>query len=250
MKNENKNYILPAVLFLGLVAQILRRLLYTVAVDGKGLLISGHPLKIALWAAVLAGAVLTVLSSRKQTASSDCAESFGPSAAAAVGCAVMGGSVLMLVLQAEYPLGGMIGLLWKILGFLTAPALVWGGICRKEGKMPFFGIYGALCVFLLLYVISRYQSWSGNPQLQDYVFELLALVMLILFSYQQTAFGAEMGNRRMRLAFGLLAALLCWPAMVGAEASWLYAGGLIWAAGELYPTKPDRKDEVVSGEAA
>lgn len=246
MKNCQKNSLLPmAVLALSAAAWWLRRQLYAVAVDGKGLLMANHPLEIALWAVVLAGAVLIAGVVSRLDGSRAYEDNFAASAPAALGHCLMGCTVLMMTLLYEVPMGGAVGRLWKLLGYLTAPAMIWGGFCRLKGRTPFFGIHAGLCMYLLLYLISCYQLWSSNPQLQDYVFELLAAVALVLFSYQCAAFEAGIGSRRKQLAMGLLAVLLCGAANFQARVPALYAGGCVWALTDLCRLDPPLKQEEV-----
>ena len=74
---------------------------------------------------------------------------------------------------------------------------------------------------------------------------VLVLVALILFCYHRAAFAAGMGKQRQLLITGLLAVLLCGAANYRAHIPALYAGGLFWAAAELwYPGLPPVKDEV------
>ena len=247
-----KNMILPAVAVLfSAAAWFLRRELYAAALDSKGLLLSGHPLETALWAVVLGGGLALVLAASQLKGSDLYGDNFTPSIPAFCGNALMCATVLAMVLYQVLPMSEKVNLVWKALGFLTAPGLLWVAICRSMGKKPFFGVHGGLCVFLLLYLISRYQGWSGNPQMQDYVFELLASVALILFSYYCTAFEADSGSRRMQLATGLLAVLLCGAAIPCSEFPNLYICGLIWAATDLCcPFQPPKEVEVDCGEAS
>lgn len=253
MKNLKKNgWLLLTAFASGIAALLLRRRLYAVAVDGKGLLTSNHPLSIALWGVVLISAVLITVGVRKLDGSAVYEDNFSPSSAAEAGHCFMGACILLMVLSNEFALSGIIGTVWKVLGFLSAPAMVWAGICRRKGTKPFFGIHAAVCLFLLLYVISRYQGWSGNPQLQDYVFDLMAAVALILFSYHCAAFEAGMGKRRSQLITGLLAVVLCGGALaVGTGYTGLYVGGGVWAATNLCAlTPPPKKEEVESHDPA
>lgn len=223
---------------LGFGALCLRGALYAVAVDQKNLLIAGHPLELALWAVVFAGAAVIIAGVWKLDGSNVYEDNFSASRWAAVGSAMMAAGVLVTVLNQPSAATGTVTALWKILGFLSAPAMMWAGICRGKGQKPFFGIHGLLSLFLLIHVVSRYQVWSGNPQLQDYVFELLAAVALTLFSYHCAAFEADMGKRRMQLATGLLAVLLCGGALAGTEFTALYLSGAVWAAAELCSLEP------------
>lgn len=245
MKDFGKRAWLPLTAAgLGFVALCLRKALYAVAVDHKNLLIAGHPLETALWVVVIAGAVLIVAGVWKLDGSNVYEDNFSASSGASAGCSFMAAGVLVTVLH-QTPVGTeTVALLWKALGFLAAPAMMWAGICRKQGKKPVFGVHAVTCLFLLIHVVSRYQLWSANPQLQDYVFELLAAVALTLFSYHCAAFGADMGKRRMQLGTGLLAVLLCAPALSGSECSWLYLCGMGWAFTDLCALEPRPKKEV------
>lgn len=239
----------PAVLVLSVAACCLRKALYAMAVDEKGLLTSGHPLELLLWAVILAGTMLIVLTVRKLDGSNVYEENFRPSLPA--GHFLLAAVIFMMVLRNDFQGSDQLARIQRILGAVIVPGLLWGGICRFRGRKPFFLIHAALCLFLLLYTVSRYQGWSGNPQLQDYIFELLAAVALILFSYHCAAFEAGMGKRRAQLTAGLLAVLLCGAAAPGMEAPGLYAAGLLWAAANLCSlAPPPKKEEVESHDPA
>ena len=250
-ERKHVSYLPAVVVALSVLAFGLRRGLYAAAVDEKGLLTAGHPLQILLWAVVLAGTALILLAVRKLDGGNAYEENFRASNFAALGHFLMGCTVLLMTLLQEVPLGTGVNRIWKLLGFACGPAMLWAGFCRMKGKRPFFGIHAGLCLYLLLYLVSRYQSWSGNPQLQDYVFELLAAVALVLFSYHCAAFEAGMGQRRTQLALGLLAVLLCGAANFRAQVPALYASGLVWALSDLCRLDPPpKKDEVDANDAA
>ena len=244
-KQSKRGLLFLAVLVLAILAAFLRRGLYLHAVDARGLLISRLPLEIALWAVVLAGVAVIIGIVWKLDGSNAYEENFDASASAALGYFLLAYVIGMMVLLNNFQGTDQIARLQRILGAIAVPGLVWGGVRRLRGKMPFFGIHVALCLFLLLYLISWYQLWSGNPQLQDYVFDLLAAVALILFSYQCAAFEAGIGRRRMQLALGMLSVLLCGGALAGSENPGLYAAGLVWAAADLCILAPPPKKEEV-----
>lgn len=212
----------------GTAAFGLRKCLYAFALDQKGLLVSGHPLTYGLWAVVALGTACILWTVCRADLPGQ-PESRCSSRAAAGGSAFFAASLLVTVLNVAPTGTGTLVLLWRLLGFLSAPAVMWAGVCLGRGKQPFFGTHALVCLFLLVHMVSRYQAWSGNPQLQDYVFELLAAVALTLFSYHCAAAGADMGKPRMRRAAGGLAVLLCAVALSGTATFALYLGGLIWA---------------------
>lgn len=237
-------------LALGAAGFGLRKALYAFALDQKGLLVSAHPLSIALWAVVLAGAAWIFWSLRKQKGSAAYEDNFASSRSAAFGCGAMAAGLLATVLNATPSGTGTIILLWRLLGFLTAPVLLWASICRSKGKKPSSPAHALLCLFLLVHMVSRYQIWSGNPQLQDYVFELLAAVALTLFSYHCAAFEVDMGSRRMLVATGVLAVLLCAVALSGTRTPGLYLCGMVWAATSLCALNPLPEEEVNANDAS
>jgi hypothetical protein len=245
MKKLKHLYLPVAAVLFSAAALYLRRQLYAVALDSKGLLLSGHPLEAALWAVVLGGGILLTLAASRLGGANLYEENFRSSIPAFCGNAFMSATVLAMAMNQSLSMPGRIDLVWRFLGFLTAPGLLWAALCRSMGKKPFFGIHGALSAFLLLYLISRYQLWSSNPQLQDYVFELLAAAALTLFSYHCAAFEADTGSRRMQLATGMLSVLLCGAAVPYSGFPNLYLCGLIWAVTDLCAlTPPMQKDEV------
>ena len=234
MKNLKKNDLLiPFFAVLAVLAGFLRRGLYAAALDEKGLLTRGHPLAVALWVLVLAGAALAVAAAAKGVSLR--------SPAAMAGNSFMAVTLVLMALYCALPLPRAAVLVWKVLGFLAAPALVWAGISRRKGDVPFFGSYAAMCLFLLIFLVTRYQLWSSNPQLQDYVFDLLALVGLVLLSYYRAAASIGMGKPRLHTALSLLTVLLCGAAFYGAQFSALPVAGLVWAATD-HPAKEDGHD--------
>ena len=97
-------------------------------------------------------------------------------------------------------------------------------------------------------------TFGNYPFLQSVGYSLLitvASVALILFSYYCAAFEADAGSRRMQLAAGLTAILLCGAAVPYSAFPNLYLCGLIWAATDLCcPFQPTKEVEVDCGEAA
>ncbi len=204
----------------------LGRQLYASALDEKGLLIAGHPLLFGIWGLLAAAAGGICLAVWKMDGPREYEQNFHPSVLACLGNLLLAWAVFSLV--REERMFGLRGVekAWVISGYLASQALIIAGFSRLLGKKAFFLCHGTVSVFLLLHLVTRYQMWSGNPQMQDYVMELLALVVLILYCYQTAAFAADMGKRRTQLALGLLAVVLCGGALAGTETPLLlFAGG-------------------------
>lgn len=237
LKSKTLPFLIAA---LGGVGALLRLQLYAAAVDEKNLLIPGHPLELLLLGLTAAVAAVIVVGVWPLYGSTRYPDNFGPSVPGAIGSVLAGLGIALTVLLAEND-GGRMYYVWKGLGLLSAPCLVMAGFCRLRGKRPQFLLHGVVCVFFLLHMICHYRTWSTNPQLQDYLFSLLACVALTAFAYYQTAFDAGSGKRRSQLAAGLMGAYLSLVALSGTDAPLLYGGCAIWALTDLCSLTPVRR---------
>ena len=196
---------------MGLAAMVTRFALYAFAIDEKGLLTPWHPLEILLWV-LTAGAVVLVLQVRKLHGSRKYALNFPASVTSAAGCGIFAAGILLTVLQNRYALSAM-EFLRNAVCLLAVPALTALAICRVRGKRPYFVFHAEICLFLVLYTIDRYRDWSSCPQLQDAFFPMMGCILLLLFTYHQTAFDVGMGKRRMQISCGLLTVFACLAAV-------------------------------------
>lgn len=245
----NIKYLPAAVAVCGGVALLLRLELYLSAVDEKGLLIPGHPLwvlLVGLTAAVMVGIVICLWPLYGSLRYGD---NFSASRWAALGSAI-GGIAMMLAVALSQPQPGKLYLAWKALGLLGGLCLMGAGYLRLQGRRPNFLLYGTVCVFWLLHLVSHYRAWSVEPQLPDYLFSLLASVALLMFSYYQTAFSVGSGKRRNMLAVGLAGAYFGIAAMYGSDTPLLYGGSALWALTNLCSLVPVRRrpNPVTEGE--
>ena len=244
MKTLLKPTNLPAlVVGLGFVAQALRRLLYAVAVDARELLVSGHPLEIALGVLSLGALAWVAWSLRKLDGSDAYEDNFFPGRNAMLGHLAAAFGIVMTVLTTEPALGGYVGLTWTVLGYAAPLCLMVSGTARAQGKKPFFLLDLAPCLFLVLHLVCRYRLWSASAQLQHYVFALFGTIALMLFAFYTAAFSAGVGRRRMQLFFGLMAVYLLIAELAATDCSWLYLGGVLWALTDLCTLDPRPKRE-------
>lgn len=225
---------------MGVIALILRLGLYLLGTDEKGLLIPGHPLDILVWVVTAAAAGLIIVSVWKRKGSQRYSDNFAPSAPAAIGAFALAGGIAVSVISG-WSIWSRLELIRNICGLLAIPALIRVGLCRRQGKRPFFLLHAVICLALTLHAVSHYQVWSSRPQLQDYFFVMAASIALTLFAYYQTAFDVGMGRRRMQLGTGLMAAFFCIAALAGGEDILLYLGGAVWAVTNLCNLTPVKR---------
>lgn len=230
MKNSRKGFGLPLFALLsGTIAMLLRRQLYLTALDEKGLLLPNtlpELLVLALTGTVL---VVLVLALRKDRGSTSYQDNYSASFLSALGHTAGAAGIFLTTYNQTPMTGGYIGSAWQILGLIAPVCLLLAGIIRLLGKKPFFLLHVVPCLFYLLHVINRYQLWSSDPQMQNYLFALLSTMALALFAHYTAAFEADCCNRRMTLGTGLAAVYLCLAELAWSSSSALYWGGMLWA---------------------
>lgn len=217
---------------LGLAVMALRLLLYGFCQDGRGLVNDGHILSLLVWGLTSFAAVLTVLFVWQLDGSLKYADNFSPSRVSALGAFALAAGIALTLLSSLLALTGL-ERLRNLAALIAVPSLIWVGICRWRGKRPSFIFHAAVCLYLTLFAVSHYQTWSSRPQLQDYLFTMGGVILLMLFAYYQTAFDVGLGKRRMQLLTGLMAAFACLAALAQGEDLLLYLTGAVWALTNL-----------------
>lgn len=217
---------------LGAMGCVLRKLLYILAEDGKGLVRSGHPLQWLLWlvsGAALALAFWTAKHVDPEETEND-VRSRGIGAGGCLAAAI--GAGLTVLLSNSVP-QGILGLAWKVLGVLCIVSMAAAAKQRWEGKQPYFLLSGVACVFFAVHMVGSYRGWSSNPQIIDYVFTLFANIFLMLFAYQQGAVAVGCGKEWLRNFYGALAVFCCIVCLSGTENPALYLTGGVWVLTNL-----------------
>ena len=224
-------------LFSGLLGCVLRVILYRTGFDEKGFLPLNHPLHLIC--CVLAAATAVWLAIQLKTMKK---RDFRPGAAAGV-CRVLGG-ILAGGLLAYSALGffregsGVLPRVRAITAVLAAVSMPLSIFVPREAKLPRLAGRVLITLFFLLDMLVRYQDWSGNPQLPDYVFQVLALVCLCLCSYHRLAFCTGIGKRKVHVFFSIMAMCLCLMSLVGPEPWPFYLSGALWAGAGMCTLTP------------
>lgn len=222
---------------LGGVAAILRFFLYNPA-HSSGLLPHRHPLH-SLSLAIAALALITIGYFVRNLAGDGSYEANFPLSRNRAQSSFLAGLVLLPVISralghAADPLDWVCA----ILGYTACGLLLATAYFQLNRKKPHFLLYFGICLFLVCHMVCKYRSWSGNPQVEDYIFSVFACVFLTLFAYQKTVFSADGGKRRMTLFTGLMAMFFCAAALVGPDDGQFYAAGFLWVTGNLCRIEP------------
>lgn len=223
-----KTNLLVAAPILGALAALSRNGLYQAGVDERGLLTPGRPEAIYLAVLTLAAVVLCFLVQEP--------EKTRPSHVIPYTWFV----TAMLWPQSLSPAASMKPLLIvsQAAGAVLAAAMVYFAVRKKK---PVFGLSAGLCVCMILRLVASYQLWSRDPQIQDYIFALLACLCLTAFFYQQTALEAGLGSKIWRLRFAFLGCYLCFAASVDTELNCFYTYAAFGLLTEALAPAPEAK---------
>ena len=216
-----------AALVMGLACQIGRWTLYRTAVDATGLLTAGTPLEWGSYAlSVLAiGLFAAAVGKLRET------EVSSSPILAGLGQLIGGLGLGWTALRYPGEMPGLFGIAWKILGIAAAICLLWSALQTFQKKTPQFLALLAPCLFWLTHLIDNYRGWSGQPQLQSYLFALLSTMAMALFTYYTAADSVGLGKPRQRVFSALSAGFLCLAAMLpGPEKTQLlFFTSALWA---------------------
>lgn len=199
-----------AALVMGLACQIGRWTLYRTAVDATGLLTAGTPLEWGSYALSILAIGLFAAAAGKLGET----EVSSSPILAGLGQLIGGLGLGWTAVRYSGEMPGMLGNLWRILGIASALCLIWSTWCTFRRKNTPFLLSLAPCLFWLTHLIDNYRGWSGQPQLQSYLFALLATMAMALFTYYTAAEVVGMGKPRLRVFAGLSAGYLCLAAML------------------------------------
>ncbi|MDO5545896.1 MAG: hypothetical protein Q4F81_08760 [Eubacteriales bacterium] len=224
-----RNYLPSGALSLGLVCYYLRRLLYAMYADETGLLKTGTALEWGVYALTALSLLLFAAAARKPM-------DLTPNpAGAAVGQLIGGLGLGWTALRYPGEMPGMLGNLWRILGIASALCLIWSAWCTWRKKNTSFLLPLVPCLFWLVHMVDNYQGWSGQPQMQSYLFALLATMFMALFTYYIAAESVALGKPRRKVFSALSAGFLCLAAILGPEKTQpLWLSCAIWAVTSLY----------------
>ena len=237
------NYLPWITLSAGAVGFLLRIWLLNTAVDQKGFLVSGHIAETLIWVLSAIMMAVLVLGTGRLLQAGKFSFNFPRSLAGAVGCSLGAIGIAFCCVSDLTLYSDTLTVLAAVLGFFCAASLLFIGYCRYQGKQPHFLLHAVICVFLMMRLVSLYRHWSASPQLQDYCFQLLSTVCLMLAAYHRTAFDANTGTRRRHVIFHLATVFFCCLSVAGGRDVAFYLGAGAWMFTDLCSLAPMPREE-------
>ena len=234
MKNIFSSKNLPwVVLTAGGIGLILRILLLATGVDEKGFLVQGHIADILVWVLTAATIAMVLFCTRRLQQATKYQFNFPQSMSGAIGCALGAAGIAIASVAELLSYDNTLALVSAIVGLVGTVALGYLGYCRYKGLHPSILCHAVICIFLMLRLINQYRHWSSDPQLQDYCFQLLATVCLMLATSPRETFDANAGSRRPHAIYHLCAVYFCCLSLAGSDGIAFYLGTGIWMLTDL-----------------
>ena len=203
---------------LGLVGMALQFWFFSIAPDSRGLMPARHISGI-LTALVMAAALALLLLSRRHIQFPR-----NPLLVRIVGAvlaAIFTGISAGVMFSQSHRLTG-------ILAALAAAGCLYVVWARLRSQRVFYGVYAVFALCYMFYLISRYRDWSAEPETFRYLYQLLALVCMMLVFYQKAALQLHTGRFTSYHMWHGLATVLSLTAVPSAANPMLYLAGAIW----------------------
>lgn len=232
------------ILVLGLTAAGVRRVIYSAAVDGRGLLIPWNLPSLVLLALAVAAIGAVVAGMKYQGNGNRYGDNFPPSPAGGASCLVLALATAWYLLTQKPAVLDRVSMLSILLGWLSLPCLAVTAYGRLRGKRPVWIFNGIVCLSFALRLADNYRLWSGNPQLQDYWCQMLACVGLTLTAYHLTAFDVGLGHRKHQQAIALLTAFFCLAGCFDGGGNIYYLPAALWSLASAAKLRPEEYGEV------
>ncbi len=238
MKNIIKHDNLPwLTLLCGGIGLLLRFWLLS-TVNDKGFITRWHISEILL--TVLTSLYLAVLfwATRSLVQGSKYSFNFPASPVAGVCAAVTGAGIAAICLVMLPQAAVLLDRICWLAGLPAAFALLYAAYNRWKGLPSNVLLHTWLCVWLILLLVCQYRHWSADPQLENYCYQLLALVFAMLSVYHRAAFAADFGKRTSYAFFSLGCVYFCCLSAAGPHDILLYLCLGIWQLTDLCRLTP------------
>ena len=221
---------------------IMRFWLYTTA-DDKGFVTRWHISAILMYLVMAVYLVLLIAATRSLTQGSKYRFNFPASPVGGIGALAAAVAFGITSGMDLFTAEDLFSRLTAIFGLLSMLALVFVGHARWKGRHPSTLFHVVICAWLVMRLFYMYRLWSSDPQLQDFCFQILALVCMMLAVYHRATFDANFGKRHSYVFFSLAAVFFCCLSLAGPENILFYLGAGCWLITDLCNLTPMPKRE-------
>lgn len=245
MNSKTSRLLIPA-LGAGALGFCLRLVLYRVGFDERNILSVTHPLHLVCLIITVIAAVYLALEVYRLGGKDDPVANFPDSPLRTLGILVSAFLMAVHSVSLARDMFPLLPLVRALLALVSTGCMVLCALVPRRFSRLHTLCHGMISAFFALDMLCRYQDWSGNPQLPDYVFQVFACVLLSLCSYHRLAFHTGLGQRRGLLYCSLMGLCLCLVCAAGPDTQLFYLGGAIWAGTCMCTPEPpaaERKED-------
>lgn len=238
MKQSNTPGIFPWFsLLTGIVGFAMRSWLFSLT-DRQGLLPQNHIAGVLPLLLLAVTMVVYCLWVRKAQAFTVYAHVFPQSVISALGA--LAGALGLGYTAFFQKSTGFLQLPLLVLGVLCAAALLLIALCRFQGRRPHYLLRSIVTFYLILRTVVCCRAWGTQPQLQLYLFPLLASLFLMLACYQHAELDFRVRNYRWYGFFNQAALFCCFQCVFGQD--WLFYLSMgIWMSTDFCRFSPSEQ---------
>lgn len=218
MKQLPKSFILSGISTIAGVLALFLQLWFLSRIDEKGLLATAHPSNIL--SGIITAAVVLFLIFFTQKHQEICQFPATPVTAAGMLATTVG--IAAAVWSLLTGTASILALVTGIVGIFAGLCTTYIALLRVCKRRAHPLLYCPGIVFFMLMLICMYQQWSGEPELSRYFYPLLALVFLMLSTYQRAALKVGMEKSCAYLFFSRAALFFCLAAIPASYMQLLY----------------------------
>lgn len=203
----------------GILCLFARQWMFTTGVGPTGLVYTRHTGALMGWGITAVVCLALFLSLRWRPRCRIC-----PTPVSGIGqlCAALGyGSAAWLLAKGSTQ---TLTLIAAALGAVCCLMSLWMAISAFRGKQPPAPAFFPAVVFFMLFLVCRYRQWSGEPELQRYLFQMLATVCLLVTAYRRASMPINKRDAWEYLPVSRAALFFCLAAAADGSFLLLYGG--------------------------
>ncbi len=238
MKNLTTKILPASVPALGIVGLLLRLWLLLGGRDESGMLKAGHPGGVLCLILSVLVVAWIFWATRPMKEATNYRFNFPASIPGGIGMACGALAIAISSVSAMVAEAQELDLICAIAGAVAAVLVGYCAWCRFQGHRPNPLALTLVSVYLMLRLISYYRHWSSDPFLEDYCYQLLASVCLMLAVFNRACFCARIGKRHSYAFFALCAVYFSYLSLTGLEDILFYMPMSIWMIADLCRLEP------------
>lgn len=228
----------------GIGGLLLRVWLFAIGPDERGLLPESHPANILVYAVAVLTLVLLLLCMPDRERTVEASPAVGGIGIAGQVAAAVG------ILAASFTESGAsfdaISILNAAMAVIAAVCLILLSLRHLTGHRKASYELVFVTVYFMTHLVCQYRHWSAEPQLQNYLFQMLGSIFLMTACFYRTSLSL-LGGRVRGFAFFNQAAMFCSILSLNTVMWPFYLAMAVWTTADFYTVMAQRRDDLPQG---